>query len=138
MSEACAKMNADLVNIIDISEQHGLSINSSKTELILFGSGRAKARIRNKINIVIKGVSVPLTSSVRNLGVVIDDGLRFDKHVSGCIQKAYCSLKLIYNNRNYINLKTKRLLCDTLVLSHFTYGDTLYSPFLSVVLKQRI
>ena len=48
------------------------------------------------------------------------------------------NLKLIYSNKGFMNYKTKRMLCDSLVLSHFTYADSLYSPFLSAALKQRV
>ena len=136
--DACARMNLDLEKLLYISEQHGLSVNSSKTELILFGPERVKARVRERINIVVAGEPIPLANKVKDLGLIIDERLRFDHHVSRCIQKAYCSLKFIYGHRKYMNLQTKKILCDGLVLSHFTYADSLYSPFLTAAMKQRI
>lgn len=37
-----------------------------------------------------------------------------------------------------MNKSTKRLLCDTIVLSHFNYGAPLYYSFLSSIIKNRI
>ena len=90
------------------------------------------------INITIDGNTLALSEKVKNLGILIDENLKFEQHINKCIGKAYASLRLIYSNRKFINRRTKRLLCDSLVLSHFNYGAPLYYPFLSSVLKNRI
>ena len=43
-----------------------------------------------------------------------------------------------FRNRTYLSRNTKRLLCDSLVLSCFNYADVLYSPFLSYRSKYKI
>ena len=138
VGDACTKLNSDIHRIVDMSAKHGLEINAAKTELILFGPKRIKDRIRDSINIHIAGVALPLSNAVKSLGVLIDENLRFDAHINKCVSRAYASLRSIYTNRKFINKNTKRLLCDTMVLTHFNYASPLYYPFLSSVLKSKI
>lgn len=135
---ACTQINADLETLVKFSRRHNLVINPRKTEVILFGPGRTRDRIREQVDLFVDGERLAIGESVKNLGVIIDENLKFNEHINKCAQRAYNSLRLIYNNRSYLNQKAKRMLCDTLVLSCFNYADVLYSPFLSARLKYKI
>ena len=50
--------------------------------------------------------------------------LRFKPHINSCIRIAYLNLKLIYNNKDFLSVPHRKLLCESLVLSRFNY--TLY------------
>src|SRR5699024_12778124 len=47
-------------------------------------------------------------------------------HINNSIKKAFYNLKLIYASRDLLNKSTIKLLCDSLVLSHFSYCDVVY------------
>ena len=134
----CKKVNEDLKALVDFSRLHNLEINPSKTEVILFGPPKAKNMVREMVRLAIDGSPLTISSTVKNLGVLIDENLTFNDHINKCAQKAYGALRLIYTNRTYLSHGTKRLLCDSLVLSYFNYADVLYSPFLSYQLKYKI
>lgn len=75
---------------------------------------------------------------VRNLGLYVDSRLKFSNHVSGCIQRAYMALKLLYSCRHFLNRGLRSMLCNQLVLSCFDYCDVVYGPFLDKFDSSRI
>lgn len=129
--QANQKINADLNNFTDVATKHSLTINPNKSKMILFGKTsnvNLRTEVINKLDIRIKGNKLEYTESAKNLGLIIDYKLRFREHIKRQIQKAYMNLKVIYSCRHYINFKTKILLCELLVLSNFSYLDTVYGP----------
>lgn len=55
-----------------------------------------------------------------------------------CSKKSYLNLKLLYPHRQIMNKKTKITLCESVILSHFNYADTLYGPCITVASSRRI
>lgn len=86
----------------------------------------------------INNTSLNFKKSAKNLGVEIDSNLRFKTHVTKCIQKSYMKLKLLYPHRHLLNQALKIKLCDSLVLSHFNYGDVLYGPCIDSIDANRV
>ena len=88
---------------------------------MLFGNKNKLDVVKNSLNINIDGVPLPVVKIAKNLGMIIDCDFRFREHVKKLMQKAYSSLKLLYSNRHFLNFNFKKMLCDSLVLSHFSY-----------------
>uniref|UniRef100_A0A1Y1NKD6 Reverse transcriptase domain-containing protein n=1 Tax=Photinus pyralis TaxID=7054 RepID=A0A1Y1NKD6_PHOPY len=130
LEKACTNVNADLENLIVVSERHGLKINSHKSFVMLFGRTKARNVNAPQLNVKIGESLLPNVDSVKNLGLTIDSTLRFKKHVSELLRIAYLKLKTIFNNRHVLNRKLKIMLCESLVLSQFTYCDNVYGPCL--------
>nr|CAI5842030.1 unnamed protein product [Callosobruchus analis] len=118
------------------------SINSSKSAIIVFGKDRNL--IEKDINLVISGerlesksaaqnlVNLPITINdeiierktiLENLGVILDDNMRFSDHIKHKLQSAYLCINTIYQNRQYLSMSMKKMLCDSLVLSQMTVVD---------------
>lgn len=87
-------------------------------------------KINNKI--------LPVESSIKNLGVLLDSHLKFSLHVNKLIQRSYYTLKLLYSNRHLLNFKLKNILVDSLVLSVLNYCDFVYGPCLDSADRNRI
>lgn len=138
LQQACTLINNDLHGLFDISKQHGLNINASKSQAILFGRKNDRLRALPHIKIELNDESIPLSDSVKNLGLIIDHRFRYKKHVSNCIRSAFAKLKIIFHNRQMLNRKTKTLLCNSLVLSKLNYCDTVYGPCLDSIDTNRI
>lgn len=134
-------INTETNNLINMAEKHSLIINPSKSQVMLFGRRKARKSVANHLAVVIKNTQLPVTDLSRNLGLYVDSELRFKKHVSLCIQKAYSNLKFIYLNRHILSKETKTVLVEALVLSQFNFCDTVYGPCLDsvdVIRVQRI
>lgn len=136
--DAAAKINADLQIIKELSAEHNLNLNSDKTKLLCMGSKIKRNSIKNNFNLKIDNSTLNFVSSARNLGLTIDEDLRFSEHVQNITRKSFCALKLLYNNRHILNFLLKKTLCDSLVLSHFNYADFIYGPCLTVRDKQKL
>lgn len=135
---ACTQLNADLDRLSQVSIEHSLQLNPSKSNVIVFG--KKKELVGENLNLALKISNVPLkiSKSVKNLGLLMDNELRFRSHISKCIQKAYCNLRQIYQNRYILSQQHKTFLCNSLVLSIFDYCDCVYGPNLLYSDKQRI
>lgn len=135
---ACFRINEDMKRIVEISQNHSLIINSSKTNSILFGPNKIRNAILPYINILVNNEQISLTNVIKNLGLTIDCQLRFSEQVVQILKKSYGNLKILYPYRHILSTKIKILLCDALVLSHLNYCDVIYGPCLSVVDKNRL
>lgn len=132
------EINRDLQTIHDISLQHSLVINPSKSAAILFGNKSTIPNLENLLNIEIMGSPLQFSQNVKNLGLILDNTLRFREHVAKCTQRAYGALRLLYPHRGYIDYGTKKMLCETLVLSQFNYCAPVYGPCLDQNFCNRI
>lgn len=138
INDACNVVNNDLDTFVSAAKDHCLVINSSKSKVLLFGSKLNCQRISNNVNIIVNDAKLEVVANAKNLGVIMDTELRFEKHINTVLQKAYSSLKMIYGIRHFLPFHVKKLLCETLILSLFNYADVLYGPCLAQKYKFKI
>nr|CAI5852127.1 unnamed protein product [Callosobruchus analis] len=127
LDEGCSKICTDLQILSDLSQRHSLRLNPEKSNYIVFGPKKIRNALANNLNVQIDGVSINRQTEVKNLGVILDEDLRFKNHVTNTIRKAFSNLKSIYGYKDLLNRNTKILLTDALVLSHFNFCDVLYN-----------
>ena len=76
-----------------------LNLNENKTEIIMFGCGPAD---------FLAGFQGPLTpniqSSVKNLGVIFYDRLKFDHQVSSVVKNSFFHLRSLSKVKGYLQL----------------------------------
>ena len=118
-------MNSDLQKIPDYSEKIALALNPSKSKVLTFGVENSE-----EISVMLRGERVEICDEAKNLGVYIDSGLRFGGHVSACLRSAYGTMRMLYPHRHMLDVGTKKMLCDSLVLSRFNHADSVYGPCL--------
>lgn len=135
---AIRRMNLDLQNLFNIATRHCLSINEEKSCCIVFGNAVNRSRVLDLVKLYVNGAPLVLRDNVRNLGLHIDSKLKFKNHIDLCIRRAYCSLKMLYPHRHTVSVAIKKQLCDSLVLSHFNFCDTVYGSCLDQVDVRRI
>lgn len=125
--QAIAAVNSDLAKIYEVSTQHCLVLNGSKSTFILFGRKRDRTEFQQqKFRLEVNAEAINHASTVNNLGLIMDEDLRFTKHISNCLKKAYLGLRTIYHHRQFLNKNNKIKLCEALVLSHLNYCDVVY------------
>ena len=99
---------------------------------------RVRSALETDLNLCLDGIPLSFVDAARNLGVVIDAELRFRDHVGTLVRRAFGILKMLYANKEILNVDLRRRLCDSLVLSHFNFCDVLYGSFLDSVSKGRV
>lgn len=83
-----------------------------------------------KPSIFIDGCQIPESTLARNLGLLLDNGLKFEEHIKSKIGKCYGALKQLYKIREFLSVPIRHRLTDALVLSHLDYCDIVYGPCL--------
>ena len=131
-------INNDLAKLLETSEHHCLSLNPDKSKVMLFGSKVYRIHCLRNFHLEMDLTELQFVETARNLGLHMDSNLRFNEHVTKTIRKSYSNLKLLYGCSNLIDKRTKGMLCNSLVLSHFNFADIVYHPCLTKQDQARI
>tara|TARA_B110000196_G_scaffold300609_1_gene294106 strand:- start:3 stop:1169 length:1167 start_codon:yes stop_codon:yes gene_type:complete len=121
------KINEDMQNISEYSLANGLRLNYDKCKFMVIGT-KQKITQFDKLpfsEIKIDNHVIDRGKNLKNLGVVFDENMTWIKHVNKTICKAYGSLRSLYRFKKFLTEDSKKSLCDSLVLSHFDYCDSL-------------
>nr|CAH7757971.1 unnamed protein product [Callosobruchus chinensis] len=135
---ATQEINKDLETIYKFSTEHNLKLNPDKSTVILFAKENILTQLKTELKLKINGTALNYGSISKNLGLLVDENLRFKEHVSVLLKKAYTRLRLLYNSKHILNLSLKKKLCECLVLSIFQYAFTVYFPCLDQITAHRI
>ena len=114
----------DLNRIKEWAEKWKMEFNIGKCKVMHLGG---KNNPRNKY--YMGGTELTVTSEERDLGVVIDDALEFDKHIRGIVNKANRMLGLIKIGFNCLDEKIFMNLYPVLVRPLLEYCVQVWSPY---------
>ena len=107
---------ASICNWMNLSE---LKLNHDKTEIMLFHSKfRAQPLIES---LRVRYENVPLSSSARSLGVIFDDTMSFDAHLSYACKSSFYHLRNISKIRKYLNKESAATIVHAFVTSKLDY-----------------
>lgn len=134
------ELNENLRKVSEYSKNHGMVINPSKTVALCIGNKVICAKtIQNMTcDIVLDNNNISLSDSAKNLGVIIDQYLNFEKHVLNKCCLGYSKIKYINKYKYILSSDIKWRLVDSLILSHFDYASSVYFNFLSKSFQNRI
>ena len=93
-------VNHDLALITVWLRANKISLNTSKTKIVLFRSKRKT--ITKKLNFRISGQNIPISKSVKYLGVMLNENLSWDSHMAYILPKLNRGLGLLLKIRYYV------------------------------------
>jgi len=131
-----ANMTNDLEKLTDWFWANKLSLNLSKTYYMLFTNSRLV--INNLIEIKIGNEVVKRTSQVKFLGMIIDDQLKWNKHIDVASKRISSAFYAINSAKHVLNRKYLKTLYYALVYPHIIYGITLWGNTYNVHLNKII
>ena len=131
-------INNDLAHFYTFASDHLLKLNPTKSSVILFGSQTQVDFIKNNFEIKLNNTPLPFTKTCKILGLLLDSRLRFKEHVTGKLRIAFGILKLIYSQRTFLTTETKKMLCNSLVLSQFNHCNVVFYSCLDASDRYRI
>ena len=107
---------------------------NDKTEALIVSLGRKSRTLSFSFSdfITVACVSVPLSDSVKNLGVTFDCHLRMKTHVFILIRSANFELRRISSIRHLLSTDATKTLVSVFVLSRLDYCNSLLLVVLSV------
>ena len=114
-----------------------LSLHLGKTECILFGC-RRKLRTVQNFGIECNGHSIQAQTSVKYLGLNLDNFLSEEANANSIIHKVNSRLKFLYRQCSSLNEKTRKLLCSALIKCHLDYSCSSWYAGLNKTLKKKL
>ena len=119
-------MNHDLDIIRKWAEQWKLEFNPDPTKQAVEVLFSCKKSNPYHPQLTFNGFVVAKVNEQKHLGLLLDSGLSFDKHLNGKIIKAKKNLGLIKYLSRFLPVKTFDQMYKALVRSHLDYCDIIY------------
>ena len=114
-----------------------LSLHLGKTECILIGT-RHRLSEGQDFRVTCDGSEVKKVDKVRYLGVILDQHLNGQVQALSVIKKVASRLGFLYRSASFLDVNTRRLLCNALVQPCLDYCIVSWYLKLSVALKSRM
>ena len=91
-------MNHDLSLITDWLKASKISLNTNKTKVIIYKP--KNATIHKKLNFRISGQKIEVTDSIQYLGIILQDNLIWDNHLTHIIKKIHRGIGILSKIRH--------------------------------------
>ena len=102
-----------------------LTLNTSKSSFTIFKSCRKKINnLPNSIDFL--NYKIERKSSVKFLGVILDEHLTWNQHINELCNKLRSLFHIFYSIRSYISKENIKTLYYTLIYSRIKYGLSVY------------
>lgn len=130
-----AVLNADLDAIERWTSKNNLFPNPRKTQAIIFCK---QGNITPQSIISFCGESIPLSKEVTNLGLKMDNNMKWTAQVNEVTRKVFSTIRVFRRFAPVLSFPTRRKLMQAVIVPFLTYGDTVYVPGLSAQLKDQL
>ena len=131
----------DLNRVTTWSETYQMSFNLSKCHVLHLGHNNPKQtytmfkshnwkQTKNGVSYDLKFYQLETVKEEKDLGVLVDDELKFSKHVDTKVSKANKLLGLIKHTFKHLTPDTLKSLFNTLIRPHLEYATPVWSPHL--------
>uniref|UniRef100_A0A3B3B5V6 Reverse transcriptase domain-containing protein n=1 Tax=Oryzias melastigma TaxID=30732 RepID=A0A3B3B5V6_ORYME len=100
-----------------------LQLNKNKTEVIVFGAKEKRLDVTTEL----QSIQLKTTNQARNLGVVIDTDLHFDKHIKAVTKSAYYHLKNISRIKDLMSKQDLEKLVHAFIFSRLDYCNSVFT-----------
>lgn len=138
IDSAIDKLNQDLTTIASWATENCLLLNPNKTKYLVFGSRQQLSGVSITADVELMNTPVERVYEARNLGLIMDCGLRYEKHIAAAIRSCFYKLKVLYTIRPYLSENLRCQLVESLVLSKLNYVDVVFGPRLLAKTKRLI
>ena len=97
------------------------NLNITKTEFMLIGSRQRLNTLSDILKLSIDNVPMDQVSSVKSLGVYIDENLRWHSHIDKLCKKIASAIRAIKRVKPFVPQSTLLWIYNSLVQPHFDY-----------------
>ena len=116
-------LQRDLNNLLEWSEKWLLIFHPGKCKVLEIGAAE-------NYNYILDGQSLEHVKSEKDVGIVIDQQLKFDLHILQKVNKANSIMGIIRRSFKYLTADMFVMLFKALVRPHLEYANTVWSPHL--------
>ena len=132
-------LNKNFSDVCDWFVDNKLSIHlgEDKTKCILFGT---KHRLNKGSSLGIKygEIHIKQYHTVTYLGCLLDETLSEESMAFQIINKINSSLRFLYRKNRFLYPPPRRLLCNSLIQTHFDYACSAWYPNLNKRLQSKL
>ena len=111
-------VNHDLDNLNKWLISNKFTLNTAKTEFVLIGSRQKLSTLSNPLELSINNVPIEHVSSVKSLGIFIDENLRWQTHIEKLSKKVASGIGAIKRIRPFVPPPTLHYIYSALIQSH--------------------
>ena len=119
-------LNHDLDNLNKWLISNKLTLISAKTEFMLIGSRQKLSTLSNPLKLSIDNVAIEHVSSVKSLGIFIDENLRWQTHIDKLSKKVASGIGAIKRIRPFVPPPSLHYIYNALIQSHFDYCNPVW------------
>ena len=116
--------NTELKNVKYWLDANKLSLNVSKSNMILFR--KTKKKLNEKLSIKIMGEEIEEKEYTKYLGILIDNKLTWKYHINHVNIKISQGISILSKLRNYVSDNILRMLFFTFINPHIDYGHLVW------------
>lgn len=112
-------INEDIGRMLNWNQNNKLVLNASRTQAVLLGSNNS-ARIdisHCPVRICVNDINIEFSTEVKNLGIYIDESLKWGKQISEIQRKSYGTLRQLYYQRSSLPTDLRILLKHSFILT---------------------
>ena len=122
----CIILQSGLDEFVRWAEEWLVKINIEKYKVLTVRHKGTSVNVKRIYNI--KNNNLEQVEIYKDLGVLIDEHLAFDKHISEKVNKAYSVLGIRKRNFRYVSKECYINLYKTMVWPHLEYANVIWKP----------
>ena len=101
-----------------------LTVNPSKTEYLLIGTLQQRSKVISS-SPSFSGTDLTPSNNARNLGVIFDDDLSLNKHITSICQTSFLYIRQLRQIRSSLDKNSAIILANSLVSSRIDYCNSI-------------
>jgi hypothetical protein len=105
---------------------NGLSLNPSKSDAVLFSTRQRRQSFAPLSHVNVSGTEVKLSDSLTTLGVILDNNLTFNNHISHLCKSSLYHLRSLRYIRPCLTLDMAKSVAVAIVQSRLDYCNSLF------------
>ena len=121
-----SNMQQDISRLSSWCVSNGISVNTGKTKVMLFGSKTTLDKLP-PFEILYEGGPLLKVVSYNYLGLTLDSQLNYNLHVKKLISSVSAKLKQFHRMRSFLNEKAALMVYKNMLLPILEYGDIFLS-----------
>ena len=124
--EAAQQMQPALNSFSKWCSANKLSLNTSKTKMMVFGT-RQKVKKAKGVILRLEGTQLQVVPTYKYLGFILDSVLTFNCHVKNVSNMVAYKTNLLGRIRKFLNDDVALKIYKSMILPYFDYGDVIYN-----------
>ena len=130
-----ASLNAELLNVTTWLNANKLKINVKKTHYMVFHKAKVKT---SGHDLIMQGNPIQCVTSTKFLGIIIDNKLKWNEHITYIKNKISKSIGILYKTRCYLDKIALKNMYYTFVFPYLIYCNEIWGNAAAVHLDPLI